>query len=146
MTAQLRPYVELDECVVMLNHFHGILVLADVGARRRRAPTQEQFGKPVAGSLPTIMRAFKSATTYRINQSRGARGAPIWQRNYYEHIVRHERELNAIREYIQNNPVNWAMDMDNLQNVRRLPPPEIIDDYLNDSGIARSPRMGQLRA
>jgi hypothetical protein len=58
---------------------HGI-----VRARRRRAPTPvEQFGKPVSGSIPTIIRAYKSAVTARINQLRGTPGAPVWQRNYY---------------------------------------------------------------
>ncbi|SMC25047.1 hypothetical protein SAMN02746041_02200, partial [Desulfacinum hydrothermale DSM 13146] len=59
-TAQVRPYVVLheDEFVVMPNHIHGIIwIVDDVGARRRRAPTVEQFGKPVPGSIPTIIRA-----------------------------------------------------------------------------------------
>jgi len=87
-TAQIRPYVELfeDEFVVMPNHIHGILWIVDdgVGARRRRAPTVEQFGKPVPKSIPTIIRAFKSAVTRRINQMHGTPGARVWQRNYYK--------------------------------------------------------------
>jgi REP element-mobilizing transposase RayT len=127
-TAEIRPYVRLNEYefVVMPNHVHGIIWSEDppanyadtVGSRRRRAPTMvEQFGKPVRGSIPTIVRAFKSAVTKRINQMRNTPGAPVWQRNYYEHIVRDENELNRIREYINNNPLNWAMDQDN-PNVR----------------------------
>jgi len=54
----------------------------------RRAPTREQFGKLVAGSLPTIIRAFKSAVTRRVNAMRHTPGAKVWQRNYYEHIIR----------------------------------------------------------
>ena len=116
-TAQIRPYVELydDEFIVMPNHIHGIIrIVADptavVGARRRRAPTVEQFGKPVPGSIPTIVRAFKSAVTKRINQLRGTPGAPVWQRNYYEHIIRTERTLIAIRRYIIENPARWSLD------------------------------------
>lgn len=76
-----------------------------------RAPTHvERFGKPVPGSIPTIVRAYKSAVTYRINQSRGTSGAALWQRNYYEHIIRDENELIRIREYIRNNPFRWDMD------------------------------------
>ena len=124
-TAQVRPYVRLydDEFVVMPNHIHGIIWIADdtvvarrrVGARRRRAPTREQFGKPVPGSIPTIVRAFKSAVTRRINILRGTPGAPVWQRNYWEHIIRTERALNAIRRYIQENPRRWELDRYNAQ-------------------------------
>jgi len=111
-TAQLRPYVVLyeDEFVVMPNHIHGIVWIDNVGARRRRAPTMEQFGKPVPGSIPTIVRSFKSAVTRRINQWRGTPGARVWQRNYYEHIIRTERALNAIRRYIIENPLRWHLD------------------------------------
>jgi REP element-mobilizing transposase RayT len=85
----------------------------NVGARRRRAPTGhaiERFGKPVPGSIPTIIRAFKSVTTRRINILRGTPGAPVWQRNYYEHIIRTERALDAIRAYIRMNPQRWEQD------------------------------------
>jgi putative transposase len=61
-----------------------------------------------------------------------SRRAKFWQRNYYEHIVRNERELNAIRQYIRDNPKNWKMDRDNLENLRELPPPEKVEDYLQD--------------
>jgi hypothetical protein len=80
---------------------------------RSRAPTAEQFGKPVAGSLPTIIRSFKSATTNRINILRSAPRAPLWQRNYYEHVIRNEEELRRIREYIQTNPLRWELDREN---------------------------------
>jgi REP element-mobilizing transposase RayT len=114
-TAAIRGEIELDEFVVMPNHFHAIVIIREcdggsVGARRRRAPTIEQFSKPVAGSIPTIVRAYKSAVTSRINQLRGTSGAPVWQRNYWEHIIRNEEELLRIREYIRFNPVAWEMD------------------------------------
>lgn len=141
-TARLRPYVELrpDEFIVMPNHIHGIIRIVDiidddnvvgarrrpvgarrrpVGARRRRAPTTtsgttlEQFGRPVPGSIPTIIRAFKSATTRRINEWRGTPGARVWQRNYWEHIVRNEKALERIRRYIMTNPARWQMDREN---------------------------------
>jgi putative transposase len=44
---------------------------------------------------------------------RGTPGVPVWQRNYYERVIRHDRELNAIREYIHHNPLNWALDREN---------------------------------
>jgi len=101
-----------DEFVVMPNHVHGIIWIVDdpVGARRRRAPTMERFGKPVSGSIPTIVRAFKSTVARRINRMRRTPGAPVWQRNYYEHIIRDERALHAIRRYIAENPLRWHLD------------------------------------
>jgi putative transposase len=131
-TAKIRPYVRLHdaEFVVMPNHVHGIIWIVDddddvVGARRRRAPTGrraplsdhdvtvERFGAPVCGSIPTIVRAFKSATTKRVNALRNTPGAPVWQRNYYEHIIRNEESLNRIRDYIANNPLQWEWDREN---------------------------------
>ncbi len=114
-TGDIRPEIGLDEFVVMPNHFHAIVTIVEcdggsVGARRRRAPTIEQFSKPIAGSIPTIIRAYKSAVTTRINQFRGTPGTPVWQRNYYEHIIRNDMDLARIREYIRNNPAAWKTD------------------------------------
>jgi REP element-mobilizing transposase RayT len=112
--------VELDEFVVMPNHIHGIAVIVDGRGTACRAPTSrahtcrapavEQFGQPVSGSIPTIVRSFKSAATRRINQLRNTPGENLWQRNYWEHIVRNEQELHRIRKYIQNNPAQWELD------------------------------------
>lgn len=75
-----------------------------------RAPTIERFGKPTSNTIPTIIRGYKSAVTNQINKLRNAPQSPVWQRNYYEHIIRSEKSLNEIREYIINNPVNWVQD------------------------------------
>jgi putative transposase len=108
------PRVELDAFVVMPNHVHGIIVMMDAGRGTAcRAPTAESFGKPVPGSLPTIVRSFKSAVTRRINQWRTTPGQPVWQRNYFEHIVRNESALDRIRGYIETNPARWALDREN---------------------------------
>jgi len=149
-TAELRPYVKLyeDEFVIMPNHGHGIIWIegeglvgegSPVGARRRRAPTLrtptetiETFGKPVKGSIPTIVRAYKSAVTYAVNKLENQRGAVLWQKNYYEHIIRNERELHNIARYIHNNPLNWQLDRDNAQNTRKLSAPEAVDEYIKD--------------
>jgi len=77
-----------------------------------RAPT-EKFGRPTPNSLPTIIRSFKSAVTKRINSLRQTPGARLWQRNYYEHVIRNETDLNDIRQYILDNPVKWDMDEEN---------------------------------
>ncbi|MCP9441172.1 MAG: hypothetical protein NNA20_01135 [Nitrospira sp.] len=110
-------HTELDEFVVMPNHVHGIIVIIDGRGTACRAPT-EQFGRPVTGSIPTVIRSFKSAVTTHITQQRGTPGAPVWQRNYYEHIIRNEGELHGIREYITNNPLQWAMDREHPDNIR----------------------------
>ena len=86
---------------------------------RGDAPTAEQFGKPVSGSIPTIIRSFKSAASKGINQMRGTPGATVWQRNYYEHVIRSEASMQRIREYIINNPLQWDMDRDNPVNAAR---------------------------
>jgi len=71
----------------------------------------------VANSLPTIVRSFKSAITKRINVIRGTPGAVIWQRNYYEHVIRNEDKLYKIRQYVQNNPLKWHLDRENPERV-----------------------------
>jgi len=112
-TAEIRNEIELDEWVVMPNHFHGILVIDHRRGTARRAPTtttMERFGKPVARSMPTVIRSFKSAATKRINEMRNTPGTKIWQRNYWEHVVRNASELTRLREYIQNNPIQWELD------------------------------------
>ena len=56
----------------------------------------------------------------------------IWQRNYDEHIIRNDRELHNIRWYILNNPLKWQLDRDNAQNIRKLSPPEKVEEYVKD--------------
>ncbi len=87
---------------------------------RHAVPLQvEKFGKPVIGSIPTIIRSYKSAVTKRINENRGCHRAGVWQRNYYEHVIRGEIELNRIREYIVNNPLSWELDIENPGNLSK---------------------------
>jgi len=109
LTAALREYVVLDEFIVMPNHFHAVLAIDERGTARR-APALESFAAPVVGSLATVIRSFKSAVTKRINHLRDNPGTPVWQRNYYERVIRDERELNSIRQYIDDNPAKWEQD------------------------------------
>jgi REP element-mobilizing transposase RayT len=110
-TATLRPHVTLDEYIIMPNHFHAILMIMESGKdTARRVPTTECFGKPVPMSLPTIIRAFKSAATKHINELRLTPGYHVWQRNYFEHVIRTDHALNRIRTYIRHNPAQWEMD------------------------------------
>ena len=104
---------EVNTFVVMPNHTHIVITLTD-GCRGTacRAPT-ERFSQPTSDSIPTIIRSFKSAATKRINELRLTPGQPIWQRNYYEHVIRDEDDLNSIREYIEHNALKWAEDKEN---------------------------------
>ncbi|MDZ7586995.1 MAG: transposase, partial [Patescibacteria group bacterium] len=73
------------------------------------APTT--FGNGTAGSLPCVIRAFKSECTKQIHI--GLPNIPVWQRNYYEHIIRTKTALNKIKKYIQTNPQMWDQDQNN---------------------------------
>jgi hypothetical protein len=64
----------------------------------------------VPRSLPAIVRAFKSAASRRVNLLGKTPGDPVWQRNYYERVIRNDRELHDIRRYIIDNPAKWAYD------------------------------------
>lgn len=112
ITERLRAEIELGPYMIMPNHFHGVIWIVDDRGRgtAQRDPTVEQFGKPVAGSIPTIVRAFKSAVTRQINQVHQTPGAPVWQRNYYEHIICDERAYQTIAAYILDNPRQWEGD------------------------------------
>ena len=118
-TAEIRNNIELDRWVVMPDHFHGIIVVSNGRGTARRAPTVEQFGKPVVGSVPTIIRSFKSAVTNRVNKMYQTPGGKLWQRNYWEHIIRTNDELIRIREYILQNPINWQTgNLNDYLNIR----------------------------
>jgi REP element-mobilizing transposase RayT len=112
------PHIELDAFVVMPNHVHGILVITDtrISTIEKDTLRKEQFGRPVPGSIPTVIRSFKSAVTKRINVMRELSTPPIWQNNYYESIVRIEKGLDRVRQYIINNPTNWTEDEENPQD------------------------------
>ena len=94
------PHVELDAWVIMPNHVHGIVMLV-------RAANTMRHG------LSEIVRAFKTFSARRINAMHGTPGAPVWQRNYYEHIIRNDDALQHIRQYISENPACWAEDAEN---------------------------------
>ena len=78
---------------------------------------------------------FKHEITKEINALRGTDYAKIMQRDYYEHIIRSERERDAIATYIYNNPANWNADLDNPVNFPKHPPPKTADAYWRDAGL-----------
>ena len=110
----LRKSVELDLFVVMPNHLHGILFVKDDLYSLGNAPSQKQTIKRKrtleAGSLGAIISQFKAGVTRRARASQINCDAKIWQRNYYDRIVRDEDSLNQIRQYIMANPSRWRED------------------------------------
>jgi putative transposase len=136
------PHVVLDEAIIMPNHLHGIIVIQGRGEASalpihvpKELPKTDasplQQGRPNGtqpGSLSAIVQNFKSISTRRINGVRGMPGTPVWQRNYYEHVIRNERELEKIREYVATNPLKWALDRENPQRTGSSP----VEDSLFD--------------
>ncbi len=108
-TQRIRTNVDLDEWVIMPNHFHGIITIR--GTDAGDPPDRPNKFRLRSNSLGSIMSQFKSITTKRIRTS----GFPhfAWQRNYYERIIRDDEALESIRAYIRNNPAQWERDRNN---------------------------------
>jgi len=107
------PGAQLDDYVIMPNHVHGIIIIGDnnntVGAIHE-LPLRMRRRTMV---LPRVIGYFKMNTAKQINQMRRMPGRAVWQRNYYEHVVRNGRALSKIREYIRRNHLNWSSDVEN---------------------------------
>ena len=114
------PFIVLDEYIIMPNHIHGIIQIKhdlnnDVGMHKNvetqdfaslRNPQNGKFG-PQSKNLASIIRGFKIGITKIVNKNNIDF---VWQPRYYDHIIRDEEDLNIIREYIINNPLNWDDD------------------------------------
>jgi putative transposase len=115
------PNVETGAFIIMPNHVHGIIIITDdrrgtVPVPRVEDTSQQQGGETPPLRKPTlgqIVAYFKYKSTKEINVMDGGRIAKLWQRNYYEHIVRNEREMENIWNYIETNPAMWATDDEN---------------------------------
>lgn len=129
--------VEVDEFIVMPNHIHGIIRIVGaednnhggvVGADRCVCPDIKnkypKKGEHTGSPLHRMVQWFKTMTTNEyirgINEQKWERfNGKLWQRNYYEHIIRDDREMNAIREYIRYNPLKWDEDEENLERKQK---------------------------
>ena len=106
--ADRYPTAALDEFILMPNHLHGIVFLSpNSSALAEATPT-----------LGTVVGAFKSLSARAVGQQSGDKSSRIWQRNYYEQIIRSEAMLTAMRVYIADNPLHWQEDREN-DNFRR---------------------------
>lgn len=117
------PHIQLDEWVVMPDHFHAIVWITSKGEASgsihpgiKPSPPPDASPQPPRGTSPgslgAILQNFKSTSTRRINLYQHTPGAPVWPRNYFERVIRSEAELNAIRLYIRDNPRKWQSEQD----------------------------------
>ncbi|MCR4304252.1 MAG: transposase [Gallionella sp.] len=119
------PHVATDAFVVMPNHVHGVIVIRAGGCEAAGYPmahvvnfspdhAERRAGlKPAPTArhgLSEIIRGFKTFSARRVNEFRESTGTSLWQRNYYDHIIRNDADYNRIAEYIANNPQRWAED------------------------------------
>jgi REP element-mobilizing transposase RayT len=117
--------VELDEFVVIPNHLHGILTINEpveyiqpnihVGVQNFEPLQQNTYQHVIPKSLGSIIRSYNAAVTHKCRQC-GYHDFR-WQRNYFEHIIRNDNELNNIRDYIHNNVLQWAINRDDPDNI-----------------------------
>lgn len=133
-SSKIRQEIDLDEWIIMPNHLHGIVVITKNdgvnigdegvnnggGAKNYKgaslAPLREMSRQRKPRSLSSFIWGFKSSVTKRIKPICEYPNLVIWQRNYYETIVRDEQQLNQIRKYILNNPQKWNEDPEKPQN------------------------------
>ncbi|GJQ63179.1 MAG: hypothetical protein SCALA702_22320 [Melioribacteraceae bacterium] len=99
--------IMLDSYCIMPNHFHGIAQL--------NFPSYPVNKSTVP--LTEIIRQLKSYSAKKINLERGTPGAPVWQRSFFDRIIRNERELYEVRLYIEQNPLKWSIDQENPDRV-----------------------------
>jgi putative transposase len=109
----------LHEFVIMPNHLHGIVEICTKVGRSSAAPLPVTDAAVQAGSLGAIVRSFKAVATKRIRE-RFNKSAPVWQRNYFERVIRDAEEFSAARRYILENPARWEWDRENPERKKKL--------------------------
>jgi REP element-mobilizing transposase RayT len=121
------PGIELEAYVIMPNHIHGIIKrrgeafaaetsrISSISWANASPPSPFLGTKP--NSLAAIIQNFKSVSTRKINQRNNSAGTQWWQRNYYEHVIRNEKSLLKVQQYIAENPLRWAFDKENPANI-----------------------------
>ncbi|HEX8245239.1 MAG TPA: transposase [Longimicrobium sp.] len=112
------PGVATDAFVIMPNHVHGLIRLTGIVGARHASP-DAAAARMRPPSVGNVVGSFKSAVSSRINSARGTPGAPVWQRGFFERVLRDDDELLRARRYIVENPLKWYVDEENP--LRRLP-------------------------
>ena len=110
--AKQHAHIRVDCSVVMPNHAHALLWIVETAVRDgvSVAGQPRRYGQPIAGSVSTLVNAYKMTVTKRAISAGLIPGPPLWQRNFWDRIVRDERELANIRQYIAANPARWIED------------------------------------
>ena len=133
------PQVSIFTAIVMPNHFHAIVLINEINnvgvihdaklvseqGEWDELPLQDHRKERRRMTLPLLVGYFKMNTAKRINQLLGLPGKPVWQKNYYEHIIRNDEELNRIHLYIEANVANWALDDENPLKGRFMNHPDL---------------------
>jgi putative transposase len=109
-------HTAIDAFVIMPNHIHGIIFI-NVGAIHESPLQKSEITRRRNMLLPKIIGYFKMNSAKKITTLRATSGTPVWQRNYYEHVIRNEIELEEIREYIENNRAKWLEDENHPANI-----------------------------
>src|SRR3970040_2590542 len=106
--------VKLDEFVIMPNHIHGIVIIENQHCRDAINGVSTRAHNPMlsGNSLSKIIRWYKGRCTFEVNKIQNTIHF-AWQPRFYDHIIRNEKLLQKIREYIHNNPLKWGIDENN---------------------------------
>ena len=109
------PQISIDTAIVMPNHFHGIIVIHEDRVNfddeaARVFPTSREERRKM--TLPIVVGYFKMNAAKRINQLRGNEGSRVWQRNYYDRIIKDDKDYDELSEYIFTNPQRWGIEID----------------------------------
>ncbi|MDT8381936.1 MAG: transposase [Brevefilum sp.] len=123
------PNTSCEIFVVMPNHIHGIINIIDDEIVRAQS-IRGNGVKPK--SIGSIIGSFKSAVTKQLHQTKTINQERIWQRNYYEHIIRDEDDYQQITDYIAANPINWGHDLKNLRTSNHIQKP-FCENHANQS-------------
>ncbi len=126
-SSEIRQELTLDAYCVMPNHFHAIVLICECDGRGERpcAPIPGNRHAMDKRSLSALVAGFKAAVTTKINALALTPGYPVWQRNFFERIIRNERELTALREYIDRNPGAWEKDPENNRGEQPFAPTSV---------------------
>lgn len=120
-----HPHIDLGAFIAMPNHVHGIVVIKDALVR---VDSRLVSGTARRKPLPEIVRGFKTFSSRRVNRARRVVGIPVWQRNYWEHVIRNQEAFNRIHEYILTNPKRWLLDRENPKRIGK----DDFDRWLED--------------
>lgn len=114
-----HPFIELDAFVIMPNHVHAVICIVGNDVEATPASRSPRSGEstlahgPRARSLSAVIGSFKSAISRNLNRLRAGAATNLWQPNFYEHVVRSDRAMDTIRDYVVTNPLRWTRDIEN---------------------------------